>query len=123
MILFQGGHGYEFGPGPAADQVRGWIDDKSGTLQNHMDWAIGNFGGRNAADLELLSTIVYADRDLLGRAQPVSLDELVRMVREIKPRLSVEYVKTSINHLDGMGLLLAFQELQVPSLALRTVPG
>ena len=109
MILFQGGYGYEFSPGPTANQVRGWIDDKSGTFQNQMDWVIDNFGSRNAADLELLSTIVYADRDFLGRTSLVYLDELVRMVREIKPRFSVEYVKENIHLLNRMGLLQAFQ--------------
>lgn len=109
MILFSGGYGYEFAPGPAADQVQAWVDDKIKSYQDHMDWAIRNFGSRNAADLELLSTIVYADRDFLGRTPPVSLDELVRMVREIKPRFSVEYIKENIRLLDEMGLLLAFQ--------------
>jgi len=109
MISFSGadGYGYEFASGATAGQVRALVAERINPYQDKMDWVIDKFGGRNAADLELLTTIIYADRDCLGRTPSVSLDELARRVREIKPRFSNEHVKQNINHLREMGLLKA----------------
>jgi hypothetical protein len=111
MIPFKGGagYGYEFAEGPSADLVRGLLEDKISTYEDKLNWVIDTFGTLSAADLELLSTIVYADRDCVGRTQPVSADELARQVLEIKPRFSVDYVKQNIHQLQEIKLLQALQ--------------
>jgi len=111
MIPFSGGggYGYEFTPGPLGEQVRSLVADKIKPYQDALAWVIEKFGSQCAADLELLSTIVYADRDCQGRTPPFSLDELAQQVREIKPWFSTEYIKQSIDQLHEMGLLQALQ--------------
>ncbi len=117
MISFSGGggYGYEFASGPAADQVRALVAEKVSRYQDQLAWVIENFGSRNAAELELLSTIVYAAQDCLGRTPPISFDELARHVREIKPRFTSEYVKEKIQLLDEMGLLRADRAIGINS--------
>lgn len=99
------GYGYEFATGPAADQVRTLVAERTNPYRDDIDWVIEKFGSRIASDLELLSTIVYAARDRLGRTIPVSFDDLARQVQEIKPRFSYESVKERIQLLAEMGLL------------------
>ncbi len=109
MIPFGGGtgYGYEFVAGPSADRVRGRLEDKISKYQGELQWAIDRFGSLSAADLELLSTIVYADRDSFARAHQGSLDELTKLVLEIKPRFSAEYVRQCIRQLQESELILA----------------
>jgi uncharacterized protein len=105
MVAFPGGYGYEFSTGPESELVRTMADSDIQRYCADISWVLGEFGSRSAADLELLSTIVYADRDVLERRQRVSLDELCRQVREIKPRFSEEYVKANIRFLKDKGIL------------------
>jgi uncharacterized protein len=107
MIPFNNasGYGYEFSPGPAADQVRMLVTERIQPYKDEIDWVIEKFGSRIASELELLSTIVYAARDRLDRTLPISFDELSKQVREIKPRFSPESVNESIQLLADMGLL------------------
>ena len=113
MLPFSGGgYGYEFCPGPLVDQVRSLLQDRLQPFENEMNWVVEKFGGRSAADLELLATIVYAYRDCMKREQTISIsvDELARQVMEIKPRFSADYVLHRIGELREMGLLQALQE-------------
>jgi hypothetical protein len=111
MLPFSGGgYGYEFCSGPSADQVRSLMREKLQPYRNKMKWAVECFGRRSAADLELLATIVYSDRDCMKREQTISVDELARQVMEIKPRFPADYVLHSISELRRMGLVQALQE-------------
>lgn len=105
LVAYPGGYGYEFSPGPESDRVRSMAGPDLQGYRDDLSWALSEFGGRSAADLELLSTIVYADRESLGRRQSISADELCRQVREIKPRFSEEYVQASIRSLRDRGML------------------
>jgi hypothetical protein len=105
LVAFPGGYGYEFSPGPESERIRSMAGPEIQGYRDDLSWVLGEFGSRSAADLELLSTIVYADRESLGRHQGVSADELCRQVREIKPRFPEEYVKASIRSLRDRGIL------------------
>jgi hypothetical protein len=100
-----GGSGYEFDSGPESGQLRALVADGISPYHDQMSWVIEKFGSRNAAELELLSTILYAARDGMGRTVVGSRDKLARQVREIKPRFSDEYVKENIQVLIDIGLL------------------
>jgi hypothetical protein len=82
------GFGYEIRPGPAAGS---WKEQAASWLQQYhadIDWVAKTFGSRSATDLELLATLIYADRELAAPGKPVPLAELVRLVRGVKPRFS-----------------------------------
>ena len=114
LVAFAGVYGYEFSPGPESDRVRSMAEPEIQGYRDDLSWVLGEFGSRTAAELELLSTIVYADRESLGRHQSVSADELCRQVREIKPRFPDEYVKASIQLLRDRGILQSLGATAAP---------
>jgi hypothetical protein len=65
------------------------------------------FGHLSAPDLELVSTIVYADRESADKKEHVSFSELCRRVKEIKPRFPDAYIERKIRQLARKGLLAA----------------
>jgi len=48
--------------------------------------------GLSAADLELTSTIIYADREVYRCSEKVPVGELARRVREVKPHSTADHV-------------------------------
>ena len=107
MVPYPGGYGYEFSIGPENDRVRSQVASKLHQYNAEMNWVLEEFGDRTAAELELLSTIIYADRDNLDRRSPASLDELCKQVNEIKPRFSNSHIKDRIISLKEKEILLA----------------
>ena len=107
MIPFDGGggYGYEFASGSAADQVQSLAAERVDPYRRQIEWMLDKFGGLMAADLELLSTIVYAAQGSMSRTPPIPFEELARQVQDIKPRFSKENIMHSIDQLDEMGLL------------------
>lgn len=79
MERYPNGYGYYIQAGPAAryvmDRARAFLDEH----QQDIDWVINTFAPIPAADLDLLSTIVYVDR-MYGLS---SLDEIVTTVDNI----------------------------------------
>jgi uncharacterized protein len=83
-----GAYGYRISPtnraaalkDKAADFLRQYADD--------LDWVIGEFGSMSSAELELASTIVYADREVLRRGSRQTMAELVRRVSDVKPHFT-----------------------------------
>ena len=101
------GYGYEFAPGP---KYRGASEKFAGELAAHqsaIEWALANFADCTASDLELLTTVIYADREVAQRKDRVSRQELVKMVCGVKPHFSEPYVSEKVEELSGQGLLLA----------------
>lgn len=109
IVAYPSGSGYVFSPGPEREKVKSMAREDLAKYENTITWAITEFGHRTAADLELLSTIIYADRDSCERRQRISPDDLCRQVREIKPRFSEEYVQQNISFLKEKGMLLALR--------------
>jgi uncharacterized protein len=70
-----------------------------------IDWVVSEFGNYSAADLELLSTLVYADREALAYGEDISMSELCRRAQEVKPRFTSDYVLRQAEFLDRRNLL------------------
>jgi uncharacterized protein len=60
---------------------------------------LDKYAKKSAADLELLSTIVYADREASQARQQVAFEELGRKVKQVKPRFSEATILRNINEL------------------------
>ena len=101
------GYGYEFSPGPARERVKLFAGTALAKYRHAVLWALEEFGGKSAGELELLSTIVYADREASQRRQRLSAGELCRQVLEIKPRFGPDYIATALASLAEKGLLVA----------------
>jgi hypothetical protein len=104
-VQYSGGYSYEIRPGPSAAAVKGQVSDWLAQHQPAIDWVIREFGGCTASELELLSTIVYADRELSRKSQNGTADELAHRVREVKPHFTEGHVLEKTKSLFGKGLL------------------
>lgn len=109
MVTFDSGrgYGYEFTPGTTADSVRQMTKGALSDYETDIRWALEEFGGRSAAELELLTTIIYADREAAQRREPLAVKELGRIVREVKPRFQEQYIIEKIEELSRKRLLNA----------------
>ena len=78
------------------------------TVQRHVkeiDWVITEFGGYSAARLELMTTLLYVDREYGSRQQDLSETELLENVRTIKPKFDQAEVRNTAELLVEKGLL------------------
>ena len=107
MVQFNGGYGYEFSRGSDWEAVIALAGPELATYDDEIGWALREFASKTAGDLELLATIVYADRDALRQNERLTFAELCRQVKAIKPRFADEYILKNIASLSEMGLLLA----------------
>jgi uncharacterized protein YwgA len=86
------GYRYEIKPGKRSAHVQqesgSWLEQNL----DSVDWVSQEFARYNASDLELFSTIVFADRENQKEGNVVPLEELAKQVRGIKPRFSQSYV-------------------------------
>ncbi len=99
--------GFEIRPGPATDELRGRGVGFLAEIAGHLDRLIADYGLSNAKDLELRSTIVYLAKP--GRTS----DELVRLVRQVKPYFSEIQIEAARRELEEK------RYLAVPSATLR----
>jgi len=107
VIQFSGGYGYEIRPGRNAD----WLRERAARfLQRYrpdVDWVMEKFGSLKSGHLELVSTIVYVDREAADNGEELSLDEIAEIVHEIKPHFSHDEIMNFARWLNGQDLLEA----------------
>ena len=79
-------------------------------VQRHLQdirWTVEHFGGRGAGELELISTIIYADREKLDDGERCTVADLAKLVRSIKPHFTVSQIETKANELLDLEVLKA----------------
>jgi uncharacterized protein YwgA len=107
IVDYPSGSGYVFGSGPESGRVKDMCRSELSKYEDAISWVISEFGSQSTANLELLSTIIYTDRDALERGNPVTFDDLCRQVREIKPRFTEEFVRQQVASLADKNLLIS----------------
>lgn len=84
-ISYPGGYGYAIKPGPKAE----WLQDRASRfLSKHKadtSWVTEKFGSYTSAQLELVSTIIYVDREAARCREKIKLQNLAQRVQEVKP--------------------------------------
>jgi hypothetical protein len=108
-VLYPGGYRYDVRPGPLATAVKAQAGDWLARYQPAVDWVVKEFGGCTASELELLSTIVYADQEVSRNRQTLTAEELAHRVREVKPHFTKSFVLDKTNSLLARGLLTSVQ--------------
>ncbi|HKM17125.1 MAG TPA: restriction endonuclease [Limnochordia bacterium] len=73
--------------------------------KSKMDAAISEFGEYNARELELRSTIIYAERDLRENGESLSLNRFVELVYNLKPHFEPDYIVEVIGELEKKGFI------------------
>jgi hypothetical protein len=110
LITFPAGYGYEFTPGPASETLKAKVAQELAKYREEIQWALDEFGRKSAAELELLTTIIYADREAVRQHQRIISQELGRRVKEVKPHFSEEHISQHIRDLAVKGLLQALAD-------------
>jgi len=104
-VLYSGGYGYEISPTNKSRSVRGLAADFIRRYGPDISWVVQQFGGFGSADLELLSTVVYVDRERAQARRRQTKDALAESVQEIKPHFNKSYVQSKVEYLEGERLL------------------
>lgn len=105
-VIQSKGYRYEIKPGKRCAGVQ---QKSQAWLEQHreaIDWVVQEFGNLTAADLELISTIVYVDRENHKEGK-FPLQKLAKQVREIKPRFTEAEVLSKCREASEKGFLLA----------------
>jgi hypothetical protein len=92
LELYSGGYGYKIRP---AHNSR-WLEKRAEKLlaryNKDVDWVINRFGSLTSAELELVGTIVYVDREAVSGKRRLGLAQVARLVHEVKPHFSQDKV-------------------------------
>lgn len=87
VVPYPGGTGYIFKPGAKAEKIASRGEDFLALHLEDIEWVVNEFGQRTAADLEMISTVIYVDRQAKKCQKSLTLEELATKVVDIKPHL------------------------------------
>lgn len=109
VVSYSGGYGYRIRRGSGAK----WLQHRSAGFLNRfrhdVRWVVRQFGGLTSGQIELVSTIVYVDQEEVYDShlddRSAALEELVSIVKEIKPHFSFRQIEQFVNELAHKNLL------------------
>ena len=101
MERYPNGYGYVIQPGSAAQAVMNRATPFLDAHRQDIEWVIETFEPLPAADLELLSTIVYVNRE----HRVSSVDQIVSTVHDIKPRFTSAKIRRETERLQETGVV------------------
>ncbi len=110
VVLHPKGYGYEVKPGARKDKLPDPAKEWLGQYEEAIDWVIREFGHCTASELELVSTIIFVDRENAKEGVPHTLEGLARQVREVKPRFPLAYVLAKCRDAFAKSFLLSGSE-------------
>jgi len=94
------GYGYQITPRPD------WKPNKEiAKYSGEIDEIVNRFGRLKPSELELLSTLIYVDRDAREKNRRLTFDRLTEDTHEIKPHFSKSAIRTAAEQLAGENLL------------------
>ncbi len=99
--------GYLISPGEKADMLREkgaeFLDDEN--VKKAIVSLVDGFGCFVAKDLELRSTIVYVQRDFIGHRVSPSREEVVKVIKQIKPKFKSGAISEAVEELAEQGYI------------------
>jgi uncharacterized protein YwgA len=96
------GDGFDIAPKAPATFEKRTTNEFRKKLADSIKRLVRDFGGRTARELELLTTIIFIDREPKTTR---SEEELVQLVREIKPKFSEAEIKAAMGDLQAKGFI------------------
>jgi hypothetical protein len=113
-FFYSGGYGYEISPTRKSGFVKALAPKFIKKYGLDINWVIGQFGKFGSAELELLSTIVYVDRESAQARTKQLAGALAKRVREIKPHFKLPYVQSKVEYLGQKCLLNSLKATSAP---------
>jgi len=105
IVHYPNAYGYEYSAADGYEDLCARVEDELGKFDTDIDWVIKRFGKMNASQLELNSTIIYANREMKRKKQAATVSELARRVHQIKPHFAEVDIKKAIEDLAKDGLV------------------
>lgn len=102
VVQYPSGYGYIIKANKEADLVKEKAADFLAENETHIDWVVKAFGSCFASDLELMSTMVFVDREAAQKGQGLKLKELVHRVLQVKPHFAEAYALQLAERLQTM---------------------
>lgn len=107
LVFQQVGYGYRISGAVSDREAETVGGDLVRLHRDSIEWVIREFGPLSAAQLELASTIVYVDREASNADEALSVSELARKVRDVKPHFSEQQIVSRVEWLRNRNLLEA----------------
>jgi len=95
--------GYRIIPGPENAKVIKSANGFLSEIRDPIESVIAEFGPLYARDLELLATIVFAEREARESGKPLSASVLTDVVRGVKPHFTDAQIREAIEKLVDKG--------------------
>jgi hypothetical protein len=106
-VLYLGGYGYKIKSSTKSNWIKKRVSPFLKEHRTDIKWVSKTFGSLKSAELELVSTIIYVDREAAQKREKVSLAELSNRVHEVKPHFNKIRIQTFAQDLAGRKLLQA----------------
>jgi uncharacterized protein YwgA len=104
-MIYSRGYGYDITPGSHAYRLGLELETSNPSIAAQVDAVVRDFGTYGAADLELLSTIFFVDREFSKTGTEASDEALAERVRQIKPHFTMRTILHRINEMAEKGWL------------------
>ena len=98
-ILYSVGYGYAIRPGPRAKLAQAVDSDWLQLHRKSIDAVVTEFASLSASELELASTIVYADREMHSQQGQTTVATITKLVHDVKPHFSDETIEKQVESL------------------------
>ncbi len=97
--------GYRILPGEHSESLKKKATDflSDEKITSALNMLVEDFGNYQAKELELRSTIIYVSKDMRRSGNPVSRLDLLRIVKEIKPKFTDAEVQQAIDEMEKRG--------------------
>lgn len=105
-VYFSSGYGYEYSANESglADVCKDAGEDLEKVLAD-IEWVLDEFGSDTASRLELVSTVIFAEREMRRKRQTPAKDVLCKAVKGIKPYFTEDVIEQTIDELSGKQLV------------------
>jgi uncharacterized protein YwgA len=107
-VLYGRGYVSEITPSPHAASVSEKLGTTSPDIAETADAVIREFGSFGAAELELRSTILFVDRELVQGGSTTTPKKLAERILQVKPHFSEEVILDRITEMKKNGWLQSF---------------
>ena len=106
MVSYQSGYGYQYSANDKGySAICNKVAKQLAEFEEDIAWVLEEFGTSSASRLELISTIIFAEREMQRKHQERSQSELQCRVKRIKPHFTEETIAEAINELSQKQLI------------------
>jgi uncharacterized protein YwgA len=106
IVHYPSGYGYAYSTNETGHaKLCGKVSSELAKCEGDIEWVLSEFGTDGASRLELVSTIVFAEREMRRKNQKTLEAELCTRVSRIKPHFTTGIISRAIEELESKGMI------------------